>query len=94
MANVVYWSGSWTSSGDDDDLYPGESHYWIAWGYNYGDAITITAHPVQGNDEHILAVENVRIQADAGGRRIFYSVRNAGAAQVPGYAVGYAQVSE
>lgn len=93
MANVSYWFGSWTSGGEADDLAPGDVHNWIAWPYDYGDAITVTATPLQGGDEQILTVENVRIQADAGGRRIFYSVRNAGNTFVPGYGVGYSYVS-
>jgi hypothetical protein len=94
MANVWYWSGSWTSGGDGDDLGPGETHDWIMWGYNYGDAITLTAHPVGGADENILAIENVQIQADGSGRRLFYTVRNVGSNFITGYAVGFAGVSQ
>lgn len=94
MANVVYWSGSWTSQGPADDLAPGQAHYWLAWGYNYGDAITITAHSVAGAPEmRFLAVEDVRTEADPSGRRIYYTVRNTGASFIPGYAMGFAQVS-
>ena len=93
MANVSYWFGFWQSAGPDSDLLPGEVHNWIAWPINYGDALSVTATPVQGGLEHILAVENVRMQSDQTGRRIFYTVRNVGQTAVPGYGVGYGYIS-
>lgn len=96
MANVRYWFGSWVSANESDALAPGDVHYWIAWPYNYGEAVTITANPLvqQGGNEQILAVENVRLETSPdGGRRIFYSVRNAGSSFVDGYGVGYSFVS-
>ena len=93
MANVRYWFGSWVSANEADALAPGGVHNWIAWPYNYGETITVTASPLQGGDEQILAVENVQIEADPNGRRIFYSVRNGGNTFVDGYGVGYSFVS-
>lgn len=93
MANVSYWFGSWESASDADALPPGGVHNWIAWPYSYGDAITVTATPLEGGDEQILAVENVRIQADSGGRRIFFTVRNAGSSFIEGYGMGFSYVS-
>jgi len=95
MATVIAWSGSWTSSGGASDLKPGQAHNWTAWGFNYGDAIDVTAHPVVGapGAERILEVQNLRAEGDpSGGRRIFYTVRNVGTSSVPGYAIGYAWI--
>ncbi len=94
MAHVNHWTGFWQSAGPNNDLLPGNTHQWIAWPINYGDALSVTASPVQGGLQHVLAVENVQIQSDATGRRIFYTVRNAGQTPVPGYAVGYGYISE
>ncbi len=63
------------------------------WGLRAGDAISLTAHPVAGGEEHILAIENVQIEADGTGRRLFYTGRGVGSSFIPGYAVGFAGVS-
>jgi hypothetical protein len=95
MANVSYWAGSWASGGDGDDLGPGESHNWIMWGFDYGDAVSLSAHPVVGAPvERYLAVENTRIEADPNGRRLYFTVRNVGQNSVPGYTIGYSWVSQ
>jgi hypothetical protein len=95
LATVTYWFGWWVSAGVGDDLGPGETHNWIMWGFNYGDALSLSAHPVTGPpEERVLAVENVRIEGDAGGRRLYYTVRNVGMSSVPGYGIGYAMVSQ
>jgi hypothetical protein len=97
MATVSHWFGSWVSGGPTDDLHPGQPHYWIFWGFNYGDALSLSAHAVAGNPnvgERILAVEDVRVEADPSGRRLYFTVRNVGAASVPGYGIGYAMVSQ
>ena len=93
MANVTYWAGSWASAGPDDDLVPGDTHSWITWPVNGDEAISISAHPVQGGLEHILAVENVQIESASDGRRIFFTVRNAGESDVPAYIIGHAFIS-
>ncbi len=96
MANVSYMSGSWVSAGPAHDLAPGRSHSWISWGFGYGDALSVSAHPVVGAPvgERILAVENVRVEGDPSGRRLYYTVRNAGPTSVPGYALAVAWVSQ
>jgi hypothetical protein len=95
MATVRYWFGTWVSASEDDALEPGDVHNWIAWPYNYGETVTVTANPlVSGSGEQILAVENVQIESSSdGGRRIFYTVRNVGSTSVDGYGVGYSFVS-
>ncbi len=97
MANVGYWLGAWVSGGHTDDLGPGDTHHWMMWGFRYGDAISLTAHAVTGAPvpERVLQIENVRVGADSGGgRRLYYTIRNVGNSSVPGYAVGYAMVSQ
>ncbi|HKC24095.1 MAG TPA: hypothetical protein VKF32_05100 [Thermoanaerobaculia bacterium] len=95
MANVSYWLGTWLSAGPGDDLPPGATHDWIMWGFGYGEAISVSAHPVVGAPEdRVLAVENVRIEGDPGGRRMFFTVRNAGPSFVPGYGIGYGFISQ
>jgi hypothetical protein len=83
MANVRYWSGSWVSTGEDD-LQPGDAHSWIAWPIEYGEALSLSASPVQGGVEHILAVQDVSIQSDPGGRRIFFTVKERRGNRGPG----------
>jgi hypothetical protein len=96
MANMSFFFGSWASSGPANDLPPGAAHGWIMWGFNYGDSVNVTAQPVQsvneGGPEHILAVENVRMQTDPGGRRLFFTVRNVGNTDVPGYGMGFGMI--
>jgi hypothetical protein len=92
MANVDYWFASWVSN-EGDELPPGGTHSWIAWPYTYGQTITVTATPLQGGEEQILAVENVQLQADPGGRRIFFNVRNVGNSFIAGYGMGFSYVS-
>ena len=92
MANVNYWFGYWLAASEADALAPGEVHSWIAWPYSYGDSIGISASPLEGGEEHLLAVENVSLQADASGRRMFFSVRNTGRSQVDAYGIGYSHI--
>jgi hypothetical protein len=97
MANLYYWSTSWVSA-EGNDMAPGDSHWWWANPFNFGDAITLTAHPVTGNpnDPHrILTVENIRIDGTPdGGRTLLFVVRNAGSTFIPGYIVGSSVVSQ
>lgn len=94
MAHVAYASVSWTSTGFSYDLQPGEAHYWALWGFGSGDAVSVSAHPVVGAPvDRILAVEDVRIQGDPSGRRLYCTVRNVGPSPVPGYAVGFGWIS-
>jgi hypothetical protein len=93
MANVWYWFGSWVSA-DEGGMAPGEQHHWIAWPVNWGDAVSITATPIAGIEEHVLAVSDIRMEADAvGNRRIFFTVTNVGQTYVDAYANGYGYIS-
>jgi len=88
MASLSYWFGYWVSASEADALAPGDSQDWIAWPYNSGDALSISASPLHLGEEQILAVENVRLQGDIGGRRLFFTVRNAGRSLVDAYGIG------
>ncbi len=91
MANVSYWSGSWVGG----ELAPGQPHYWNFVGFNYGDVVDVSAHPIAGDPnagQRILEVEDLRFEADVSGRRMYFTVRNVGASSVPGYAMGFAIV--
>ncbi len=89
MAQLI----TWINSGYVGDLAPGQSDYWIAFGGGLqpGDVITAMAHPIVGDPnapERIVQVENVQAEGTSdGGRRIFYSVRNAGNVALVGYTV-------
>jgi hypothetical protein len=96
MATVYHAFGSWVSASEDDVLAPGDVHNWVQWGWglDYGTANAITAHPLMGGEEHILAVENVRQQTDPNGRRQFFTVRNVGQTDVDAYGIGYSFVND
>jgi hypothetical protein len=86
---------SWTSSGEGNDLGPGQAHGWWAVGFDYGDPITVTAHPVSGAPwPYELAVESVRMQSNPGGGTLLFRVRNVGTRPVPGYGVGFGWVKK
>ena len=76
-------------------MLPGDVHSWIMWGFNYGDVVSVSAHPVVGNPnaERILAVENVHVEGNVGGRRLLFDVRNVGPDSIPGYINAYSWVS-
>jgi len=95
MATVTYWFGSWVAAGGASYLMPGATHHWVAWGpFSYGHSLVVTAHPVVlAGVSRALAVEDIQIQGDGSGRRIFYTVRNVGGEPVPGYGVGYTAIS-
>jgi hypothetical protein len=89
MATVSYWSGSWVGSG----FNPGVEHYWIMWPVNYNQVNAVTAHAVQRLERELM-VKDVRTEVDpAGGRRLFFTVRNTGPNNVPGYAMNFSFVS-
>ncbi|WP_299590641.1 hypothetical protein [Mucilaginibacter sp.] len=100
MANISYWFGSWVSgweSGGSPDLRPGETHNWTFWGFKYGDAVSVTAHPVvliNYLEERVLNIENVRIEGDLSGSRLYFTVRNSGSNSVPGYGLGFSIISQ
>jgi len=94
MPNVSYFFGSWTA-GEDGYLYPGQSHYWLMWGFSYGDAVSVSAHPVAGPaGERFLAVEDIKIEGDPGGRRLYFTVKNVGSISIPGYGMGFSWISQ
>jgi hypothetical protein len=66
-------------------------------GFKYGDALSVTAHPVTGNPDathRVLAVENIRVDgAPSGGLTLLFTVRNVGGFSVPGYGVGISYIS-
>ncbi|MCW5977550.1 MAG: hypothetical protein KIT09_05715 [Bryobacteraceae bacterium] len=94
MAKVSHFFSGWASSGPGNDMAPGQAHGWIMWGFGYGDAVSVSVHPVVGAPvERFLQVENVRIQGDPAGRRLFFTVRNVGNSFVPGYGMGFGWIS-
>jgi hypothetical protein len=94
MATVNRAFFSWAGPGS---LPPGGSHGWWMVGFKYGDALSVTAHPVTGNpnDPHrVLAVENIRVDGvPTGGLTLLFTVRNAGGSPIPGYGVGVSYIS-
>jgi hypothetical protein len=89
MASTSLYTGAWVSGGvTGPPLSPGQSHSWVYWGYTYGDGLSVTAHPVVSQTEAILQVENVQVEGDdAGGRRLYFTVRNVGSHFTRGYAI-------
>jgi len=94
MATTSYWFGYWVSS-DEVGLKTGQEHNWIMWGFGYGDAVTVTAHPLNSfAGDSILMVKDVQVEADpSGGRRLYFTVRNTGPTRALGYGIGYSWVS-
>jgi hypothetical protein len=93
MATVNRAFLSWSGPGS---LPPGGSHGWWMVGFKYGDALSVTAHPVTG-DPHalhrVLTVENIRIDGAPSGLTLLFTVRNVGAYSIPGYGVGISFIS-
>lgn len=94
MANVHYYFGNWTSAGPANDFLPGQVHRWIFWGFDYGDAVSITAHPIIGPVQRFLTVENIRTESHPNGRQMFFDVRNVGNEAMPGYGFGITWISD
>lgn len=95
MATVNRAYFSWLGAGGTYFL-PGAVHGWWMVGFDSGDALSVTAHPVIGNplDPHrVLAVENVRIDGAPTGRTLRFNVRNVGPSPTPGYGVGIGWIS-
>lgn len=93
MATVSYFFASWVSA--DNDLLPGQVHSWDLSGFNYGDDISLSVHPLIEGDgsEQDLAVGNVKMQTSSGGRRMLFTVTNTGPNSVDGYGMGFGLVS-
>ena len=49
MATVKRAFFSWTSSGPGGDFAAGAIHGWWMTGFKYGDAMSVTTHPITGN---------------------------------------------
>jgi hypothetical protein len=96
MATVFHWSGSWTSGGDNDDLFPGETHPWWVHYFRPGDVISVTAFPVTGNPfaTRSLAVRNLRTVGTTQGLEISFDVTNVGPDSIPGYFVNLAVIND
>jgi hypothetical protein len=88
---------SWTGSGGSYFL-PGAVHNWWMTGFKYGDALSVTAHPVTGDphDPHrVLSVDNVRVDGTPdGGLTLRFRVNNVGGSPTPGYGVGIGLISK
>jgi hypothetical protein len=104
MAKISYSSFSWMTLSPDweDHLVPNAVHYWIAWGFGDGDAISISAHPGHEGSvplpllgEQILIVQNQRTQWDENGRRVLFEIKNVSdESAVFGYVVGIAAINK
>jgi hypothetical protein len=94
VANVSYWQTSWVDAGETG-LLPGQEHYWVMWGFGYGDVIEVTAGPLNSDaGDQILMIKDVQTEADPnGGRRLFFSVRNTGPVRALGYGLNFSFVS-
>jgi hypothetical protein len=86
---------SWFGSGGTY-FPPGGQHNWWMVGFRYGDALSVTAHPVTGDprDPHrVLLVDNVRIDGSPTGLTLRFRVTNVGATRMPAYGVGIGWIS-
>ena len=94
MANVSYWQASWVDAGETG-LLPGQEHYWVMWGFGYGDAIDVTAAPLNSDaGDQMLMVKDVQTEADPiGGRRFFFTIRNTGPVRALGYGLNFSFIS-
>lgn len=94
MASVSYWQASWVDAGETG-LLPGEEHHWIMSGFGYGDAIGITAAPLNSDaGDQILMVKDIQSEADPnGGRRLFFTIENTGPVRALGYGMNFSFIS-
>jgi hypothetical protein len=94
MANTWHGFASWVGS-EGDDLYPGEAHYWWMTGFSYGNAVSVTAHPVIGPPvSRQLEVQDVRVEGTSTGLTLLFTVKNVGPDSVPGYGVGFGIIAD
>ena len=95
MATVQRSFFSWTGPGGSY-FPPGGVHNWWMTGFKYGDAMSVTAHPVIGDPAalyRILQIDNVRIEGRPTGLTLLFQVRNIGSYAIPGYGVGVGWIS-
>jgi hypothetical protein len=91
MASVTLLFGTWVSTGPGDDFEPGETHAWSAWGFSYGDAVSVTAHPIPDLAawaRRALIVENMHNETLRTGVRLIFTVRNVGSTPIQRYGLG------
>lgn len=95
MATLSYAFFHSVAIGPSYDIYPGDGHNWEMWGggFNYGDAITVSAHPVGRRPGRSLAIEDVRI-SNLGESVLSFTVRNVGTGPIIGYGLGFAWVDQ
>jgi hypothetical protein len=96
MATVNRAFFSWVGPGGAY-FPPGGVHDWWMTGFKYGDALSVTAHPVIGDvaaPHRVLHVDNVRVDGvPSGVLTLLFRVRNAGTTSMPGYGVGIGWIS-
>ncbi len=95
MATVNRAFFSWVGAGGAY-FAPGSAHSWWMTGFKYGDALSVTAHPVVGDPDaahRVLTVEDIRIDGTPTGRTLRFRVSNVGTSAMPGYGVGIAYIS-
>lgn len=94
MATTAYWQASWVDAGETG-LVPGGEHYWVMSGFSYGDAVAVTAAPLNSDvGDQVLMVKDVQTEADSGGgRRLFFTVRNTGPTRALGYGMNFSFIS-
>jgi hypothetical protein len=65
------------------------------WGFGYGDAIAVTAAPLNSDaGDQMLMVKDVQTEADPnGGRRFFFTVRNTGPVRALGYGLNFSFIA-
>jgi hypothetical protein len=65
------------------------------WGFNYGEAVAVTAAPLNSSaGDQQLIVKDVQSEADpAGGRRLFFTIRNTGSVRAIGYGMNFSFIS-
>jgi hypothetical protein len=93
-ANRAFFS--WVGPGESYFL-PGQVHNWWMTGFVYGDAMTVTAHPVVGDPEdphRVLMVDNVRVDGMPTGLTLLFRVNNVGSSPIPGYGVAIGWISK
>ncbi len=97
MATVRYWSGAWIGGGEDRYFSPGEIHSHVMWGFDLGDSISVTATPMGLSYAGVLSitpfptlsVEDIQVESDASGNRLYFSVRNCGNTYLGAYSINF-----
>ena len=79
-------------------LYPGQTAGWYMTPVTYGDAFTVSAHPVTGNPREwnrVLEVRNIRVDGSpTAGLTLRFSVANVGLHPTPGYGVAVGWIAK